>query len=27
VIEGVFKQVDGESTTELAPMQLKQKVA
>jgi len=27
VIEGVFKQVGGESTTELAPMQLKQKVA
>jgi hypothetical protein len=27
VIEGVFKQVDGESTPELAPMQLKQKVA
>jgi hypothetical protein len=27
VIEGVFKQVDGESPTELAPMQLKQKVA
>jgi hypothetical protein len=27
VIEGVFKQVDNESTTELAPMQLKQKVA
>jgi hypothetical protein len=27
VIEGVFKQVDGKSTTELAPMQLKQKVA
>jgi hypothetical protein len=27
VIEGVFKQVDGESTAELAPMQLKQKVA
>jgi len=27
VIEGVFKQVDGKSTPELAPMQLKQKVA
>jgi hypothetical protein len=27
VIEGVFKQVDGESITKLAPMQLKQKVA
>lgn len=27
VIEGVFKQVDGESTPELAPVQLKQKVA
>jgi hypothetical protein len=27
VIEGVFKQVNGESTPELAPVQLKQKVA